>query len=384
LQKEEKRVQFELTDIQKDIQKAAKEFAEKEFDSDLALDLEKEGRFPKSIFEKACQLGFIGIDYPEQYGGQSFGLFENVLVIEEFTKKDSGIGISLSLADMGSSLLLKHGDENQKKNYLIPITQGEAISAVALIDSFHEKNKDPIFIRNKVRPDEYLINKGKAWVILGSLASIMIVLKEGLDPEKPTALIVERNWEGVSILGLKRMMGLKISPVSEILFDQVKVPKGHVIPCECGGADLFSTYYHVSRIKTSAQALGIAQGAFDQAVKHSKEREQFGRKIARFQGIQFMLAELYTLIEAARSLVYRAAYDYDADTKEVEKISSMAKLFATEVAVRTTIDSIQIHGGVGLMKEYSIGRMFRDAKTIQNLEESNLVEKALIAKKMIL
>jgi acyl-CoA dehydrogenase len=384
LQKEEKRVQFELTDIQKDIQKAAKEFAEKEFDSDLALDLEKEGRFPKSIFEKACQLGFIGIDYPEQYGGQSFGLFENVLVIEEFTKKDSGIGISLSLADMGSSLLLKHGDENQKKNYLIPITQGEAISAVALIDSFHEKNKDPIFIRNKVRPDEYLINKGKAWVILGSLASIMIVLKEGLDPEKPTALIVERNWEGVSILGLKRMMGLKISPVSEILFDQVKVPKGHVVPCESGGADLFSTYYHVSRIKTSAQALGIAQGAFDQAVKHSKEREQFGRKIARFQGIQFMLAELYTLIEAARSLVYRAAYDYDADTKEVEKISSMAKLFATEVAVRTTIDSIQIHGGVGLMKEYSIGRMFRDAKTIQNLEESNLVEKALIAKKMIL
>ena len=145
-----------------------------------------------------------------------------------------------------------------------------------------------------------------------------------------------------------------------------------------------TTYHQVHRIKTSAQALGIAQGAFDRAVKHAKEREQFGRKIAQFQGIQFMLAELYTQIEAARSLVYRAAYDYDVQSPDLEKISCVAKLFATEVAVRTTIDSIQIHGGVGLMREYSIERMFRDAKTIQNLEETNLVQKALIAKKIIL
>ena len=377
-------MQFELTDTQRDIQKAAKEFAEKEFDLDLALELEKEGRFPKSIFEKACQLGFVGIDYPEQYGGQSFGLFENVLVIEEFTRKDSGIGISLSLADMGSSIILKHGDESQKKKYLIPVTQGKAISTVALIGSFHEKNQYPVFTKTKVHPDEYLINRGKAWVILGSFANIIVVLCEKLDDGKPIALIVERDWGGVNILGLKRMMGLKISPLSEIVFDQVKVPEDHVIPCENWGADPLTTYCHVSRIKTSAQALGIAQGAFDQAMKHAKEREQFGRKIVQFQGIQFMLAELYTLIEAARSLVYRAAYDYDADAKEVEKISSVAKLFATEVAVRTTIDSIQIHGGVGLMKEYSIERMFRDAKTIKNLEETHLVEKALIAKKIIL
>jgi acyl-CoA dehydrogenase len=376
-------VRFELTDTQRDIQKAAKEFAEKEFGSDMALELEKEGRFPKSIFEKACQLGFIGIDYPEQYGGQSFGLFENVLVIEEFTRKDSGIGISLSLADMGSGVILKHGDESQKKKFLTPIAQGKSISAVVLIDSFHEKNQYPVFTKTKVQPDEYLIDRGKAWVILGSLANVIIVLKERLGPEKPIALIVERDWAGVNILGLKRMMGLRLSPLSEIVFDQVKVPEDYVILCENRGADPLATCCYVSRIKISAQALGIAQGAFDQAMKHAKEREQFGRKIVQFQGVQFMLAELYTLIEAARSLVYRAAYDYDADAREVEKISSIAKLFATEVAVRTTIDSIQIHGGVGLMKEYSIERMFRDAKTIQNLDETNLVEKALIARKII-
>jgi alkylation response protein AidB-like acyl-CoA dehydrogenase len=376
-------VKYELNDTQRDIQKAAREFAEKEFELDLALELEKEGRFPKSIFERACQLGFIGIDYPEQYGGQSFGLFENVLVIEEFTRKDSGIGISLSLTDMGSSVILKYGDESQKKKYLIPVTQGKAICAVALIAPFHEKDQAPVFTKTKVQPDEYLINQAKAWVVLGSLASIMVVLKERIDSENPIALIVERNWEGVNILGLKKMMGLKISPLSEVIFDHLKVPEDHVILCENGGADPLATYRHVSRIKASAQALGIAQGAFDQAIKHAKEREQFGRKIVQFQGIQFMLSELYTLIEAARSLVYRAAYDYDADAKEVDRISSVAKLYATEVAVKTTIDSIQIHGGVGLMKEYSIERMFRDAKTIQNLEETHLAEKALIAKDII-
>ena len=365
-------MQFELTNTQRDIQKAAREFAEKEFDSDLALELERERRFPKSIFEKACQLGFIGIDYPEQFGGQSFGLFENVLVIEEFSRKDSGIGIALSLGDMASSIILKHGDESQKKKFLTPVTQGKAISTVALIDSSHEKNQEPIITNAEAYLDGYVINRGKAWVVHGSLASTIVVLCETFDPTKPIVLIVEGDWEGVNILGLKKMMGMRISSISEIAFDHVKVPKDHVIQWKNAGMDPLTTYHHAYRIKTSAQALGIAQGAFDKAVKHAKEREQFGRKICQFQGIQFMLAELYTLIEATRCLVYRAAYSYDANSSDLGKMSSVARLFATDVAVRTTIDSIQIHGGVGLMREYPIERMFRDAKTIQNFEETNL------------
>jgi alkylation response protein AidB-like acyl-CoA dehydrogenase len=377
-------VRFELTHTQRDIQKAAREFAEKEFDLDLALELEKEGRFPKSIFEKACQLGFIGIDYPEQYGGQSFGLFENVLAVEEFTRKDSGIGISLSMADMGSSIILKHGDESQKKNFLVPVTQRKAISTVAIIDSSQGKNQEPFMTKAETHPNGYVINEGKAWVIHGSLAQIIVVLCETDDPEKPIALIVEGDWGGVHRLGLKKVMGMKMSSICEIAFHHVRVPRDHVIHWENGETDPLTTYRHVHRIKTSAQALGIAQGAFDQAMKHAKEREQFGKKIVQFQGIQFMLAELYTLIEAARGLVYRAAYDYDVNAKEVDRISSAAKLFATDVAIRTTVDSIQIHGGVGLMREYSIERMLRDAKTIQNLGETNLIQKALIGGKITL
>jgi len=376
-------VQSELTNIQRDIQKAAREFAEKEFDLDLALELERDGRFPKSIFEKACQLGFIGIDYPEEYGGQSFGLFENILVIEEFCRKDSGIGIALSLSDIASIIILKHGDESQKKNFLIPVTQGKAISTVALIGSSHEKNQEPIITKAEANTDGYVINRGKAWVVHGSLASTIVVLCERLGPAKPLALIVEMDWGGVNILGLKKMMGMRISSIREIAFDHVKVPKDHVIQSKNEGIDPLTTYCHVYRIKTSTQALGIAQGAFDQAVKHAKQREQFGRKICQFQGIQFMLAELYTLIEATRSLVYRVAHQYDANDPDVEKISSVAKLFATDAAVRATIDSIQIHGGVGLMREYPIERMLRDVKTIQNLEETNLVQKALIARNII-
>ena len=375
-------MRFELTDTQRDIQKAAREFAEKEFDLDLALELEKEGRFPKSIFEKACQLGFIGIDYPEEYGGQSFGLFENVLVVEEFTRKDSGIGIALSLTDIGSSIILKYGDESQKKNFLVPVTQSKAISTVAIIDSSRGKNQEPLITKAEAHPNGYVINEGKAWVIHGSLAQIIVVLCETHDPKKPIALIVEGDWGGVHRLGLKKVMGMKISCICEIAFDHARVPRDHVIHWENGETDPLTTYRQVHRIKTSAQALGIAQGAFDQAMKHAKEREQFGKKIVQFQGIQFMLAELYTLIEAARGLVYRAAYDYDVNTKEVDRISSVAKLFATDVAIRTTIDSIQIHGGVGLMREYSIERMLRDAKTIQNLEETNLIQKALIGGKI--
>jgi len=377
-------VPFELTDTQRDIQKAAREFAEKEFDLDLALELEKEGRFPKSIFEKACQLGFIGIDYPEPYGGQAFGLFENVLVIEEFTRKDSGIGISLSLADMGSGIILKHGDEGQKKKFLIPVARGNAILTAATLESTHKKNEGSIVPYGEAYKDGCLIKRGETRVIHGSSASAIAVLCERPDPEKSICLIVERDCKGLNVLGLKKMMGMKLSSIHEIVLDHVKVPKDHVIHGDHEGVDPLTTYHHVHRIKTSAQALGIAQGAFEQAMKHAKEREQFGKKIVQFQGIQFMLAELYTLIEAARGLVYRAAYDYDVGAKEAERISSVARLFAADVAVRTTTDSIQIHGGVGLMREYSIERMFRDARTIQNLEETNLTQKALIAGKIIL
>lgn len=372
-------MQFELTETQRDIQKAAREFAEKEFDPDLALDLDRDGKFPKTIFENACKLGFVGINYPEEYGGQSLGLFESVLVIEEFCRKDSGIGISISLADMASSLIFRHGDEKQKLHFVVPVTQGKVTNTVAVTDSFNVRT------RAERQGSDYVVNGRKAFVLSGPMESIIVTfcqLPSDSDSEASGAvmLIVKRDQKGVILSERKRMMGVRMSSFHEVSFDQVRIPKDLRIGQEGKAGEYLTSFFTEQRIKTAAQALGIAQGAFERAVRHAKEREQFGRKIGQFQGIQFMLSETLTQIEAARSLVYRAALSCDAGSMESERLSSMARLFAADMAVRTTLDSIQIHGGVGLMKEYSIERMFRDAKTIQNLGETGLVQRALIGR----
>jgi len=372
-------VQFELTDIQEDMQKAARKFAEKDFDSDLALELDREGKFPKSLFEKACQLGFVGIDYPEEFGGQALGLLDSVLVTEEFCKKDSGIGTSIGLGDLASGMMMRHGSEGQKKSYLVPVTQGKAINTVAVMDPLEGPAKA------EATDSGYVLNGKKAFVINGSIANTLVVFCEvhpAPDPKsvRSIALIVDKSQEGVKVLERKKMMGLWMVSVNGISFDRVQVPKDRVLGGADKGAEVLNSFFIEQRIKSAAQAVGIAQGAFTKAVKQSNDREQFGRKISQFQGIQFMFADLYTQIEAARNLVYRAAYSYDTKSSDLERMSSVAKIFATDVAVKAALDSIQIHGGGGLMREYSIERMFRDVKTIQNLIETNLVARASLGK----
>jgi len=372
-------VQFELTDIQEDMQKAARKFAEKDFDSDLALELDREGKFPKSLFEKACQLGFVGIDYPEEFGGQALGLLDSVLVTEEFCKKDSGIGTSIGLGDLASGMMMRHGSEGQKKSYLVPVTQGKAINTVAVMDPLEGPAKA------EATDSGYVLNGKKAFVINGSIANTLVVFCEvhpAPDPKsvRSIALIVDKSQEGVKVLERKKMMGLWMVSVNGISFDRVQVPKDRVLGGADKGAEVLNSFFIEQRIKSAAQAVGIAQGAFTKAVKQSNDREQFGRKISQFQGIQFMFADLYTQIEAARNLVYRAAYSYDTKSSDLERMSSVAKIFATDMAVKAALDSIQIHGGGGLMREYSIERMFRDVKTIQNLIETNLVARASLGK----
>ena len=308
-------MQFDLNEIQRDIQKAAREFAEKEFDPDLALALDREGTFPGTIFERACRLGFVGIDYPEAYGGQSLGLFENVLVTEEFCRRDSGIGISIGMADRASGLILRHGNEEQKKRFIAPVTQGKATNSVAVADSFN--------VRTQARAEGsgYLVNGKKPFVLTGPGESIIVLLCEiPADPNPEVSgavmLIVRKDQEGITLSERKRMMGARMSSFHELSFDQVRVPEELRIG-EVGRAmEYLAAYLVEERIKTAAQTLGVAQGAFDQALKHAREREQFGRKIGQFQGIQFMLSEMLTQIEAVRSLVYRAARSCDAASPE--------------------------------------------------------------------
>jgi acyl-CoA dehydrogenase len=377
-------VQFELTDTQQEIQKWARKFAEKEFLPDLALELDREGKFPETVFEKACRLGFIGIHYPEEYGGQSLGLFEHTLTTDEFCKKDSGIGTAISLIDMASGIILRHGNEQQKKNRIPPVAQGKAVIAVAAMDAFEGGR----FLPTKAEEGSsgYVLTGKKRFVLNGSLAHAFVVFCEDQQAVAPKSakvvtLIVQRDQPGVSVWERRRMMGLRMIPVNDVSFDHVEVRRDCLIE---GEGDHRSAFWGEQRIKAAAQGAGIAQRALTLAVAHAKEREQFGRKISQFQGLQFMFADLYTQIEAGRGLVHRAASAYDAKSRDWERIASVARLFATDVAVKAAIDSIQIHGGIGLMKDYLVERLFRDAKTIQNLGETNLIQKAFIGEKITL
>jgi alkylation response protein AidB-like acyl-CoA dehydrogenase len=300
-------------------------------------------------------------------------------VTEEFCKKDSGIGTSIGLGDLASGMMMRHGSEGQKKSYLVPVTQGKAINTVAVMDPLEGPAKA------EATDSGYVLNGKKAFVINGSIANTFVVFCEvhpAPDPKsvRSIALIVDKSQEGVKVLERKKMMGLWMVSVNGISFDRVQVPKDRVLGGADKGAEVLNSFFIEQRIKSAAQAVGIAQGAFTKAVKQSNDREQFGRKISQFQGIQFMFADLYTQIEAARNLVYRAAYSYDTKSSDLERMSSVAKIFATDMAVKAALDSIQIHGGGGLMREYSIERMFRDVKTIQNLIETNLVARASLGK----
>jgi alkylation response protein AidB-like acyl-CoA dehydrogenase len=375
-------LQGELNEIQRDIQKAAKEFAEKEFDPSLAQELDRERRFPETIFERACRLGFVGINYPEIYGGQSLGLFENVLVTEEFCRRDSGIGIAISMADMASCVILRYGTEEQRKQFIPPVTRGEATHSVAFDYGLN------LGLQARAEGSGYLVDGKKSFVLCGPRGGLVVLLcgiVEGSHQETSGAvmLLVRREQEGISLSPRNQMMGLRMCSFHELSFDQVHVSGERRIGTAGKAVEYLASYLVERRIKTAAQALGVAQGAFDRAAKHAREREQFGSKIGRFQGIQFMLAEMLTQVEAARSLVYRAARSCDAASPEREGLASMARLFSTDVAVRTVLDAIQIHGGVGLMKEYSIERMFRDVKTVQNLGETSFVQRALIGQTLV-
>ncbi|MDY6862039.1 MAG: acyl-CoA dehydrogenase family protein, partial [Thermodesulfobacteriota bacterium] len=284
---------FELTQEQHGIQKAAREFAEGEFDKDLVLELEMKREFPLEIWKKSCKLGFVGMDFPEEYGGQGYGLFESVLVHEEFCRKAATIGMIVSGSPFGSRIILKNGNEEQKKKYLIPITRGEMISAAAFTEP--DRGSDLTFVSTTARREgkEYIINGTKTFITMAGNAQFIIVLCQ-TDPEaKPgyrgqSSIIVETDRKGIEITKFETM-GWRALGTTQVSFTDVRVPEENLIGHENRGFSQSLEFLNEYRALAGAAATGIAQGAFDRALKYAKEREAFGRKIGEFQAIQHKL-----------------------------------------------------------------------------------------------
>jgi len=374
---------FELTRAQKEIQKAAWEFARGEFDKNLALELENNHEFPTRIWKKAAELGFIGIHFPEKYGGQGLGVLENILVAEQLCACDSTIGSAVVLSSFASECVLRFGSEEQKEMLLPQVAEGKMLSAGAFTEANHGSDITAMETMADKRNDEWIINGTKMFITNGGLAGFYAVLCQTDRQSDPShrglsLILVEGDRKGVTATDVGRKMGIRMMATAELSFKDVRVPLSNLIGQEGRGFYQVLEFFDESRILVAAQALGIAQGAFDRALNYVKEREQFGSKIAGFQVTQHKLADMATKIELARLATYKAAWNFDLGRMD-PKLTSMAKMVAARTAVEVADEAIQLLGGYGYMSEYEVERFYRDAKITEIYEGTKEIQKNTIA-----
>ena len=374
---------FRLNKSQKEIQKAARDFAKGEFDKELAMELDRSHEFPRKIWEKAADLGFIGIHFPEKYSGQGLGVLENIIIADEFCCRDSSIGSAVILSGFASECILRFGSDALKERFLPPVAEGKMLSAGAFTEPDHGSDITAMNTTAEKAGDDWIINGTKTFITNGGLAGFYVVLCQTDSECRPShrgmsMILVERDREGVSTSDVGDKMGIRTMATAEVSFKNVRVPAENLIGSEGKGFYQVLEFFDESRILVAAQALGIAQGAFDRAVAYVKEREQFGQKIAQFQATQHKVADMATKIELARLITYKAAWNFDQGRID-PKLTSMAKMYAARTAVEVADEAIQLLGGYGYMTEYEVERFYRDAKITEIYEGTKEIQKNTIA-----
>jgi len=374
---------FELSKSQKEIQKAAREFAKGEFDKELALELDRKHEFPRKIWQKAAELGFIGVHYPEPYSGQNLGCLENILIAEEFCARDSGIGSAIVLASFASECVLRFGSDELKQRFLPQVAEGKMLSGGAFTEPGHGSDITSLDTTAVRHGAEWVINGTKTFITNGGLAGFYCTLCQtdvGCSPSYRgiSMILVEADRPGLTTADVGEKMGIHMMATAEVNYKDVRVPAANLIGKEGRGFYQVLEFFDESRILVAAQALGIAQGAFDRALAYVKERQQFGKRIADFQVTQHKLADMATKIELARLMTYKAAWNYDQGRID-PKLTSMAKMYAARTAVEVADEAIQLLGGYGYMTEYEVERFYRDAKITEIYEGTKEIQKNTIA-----
>ncbi|RCK72241.1 MAG: Butyryl-CoA dehydrogenase [Ignavibacteriae bacterium] len=376
---------FQLTENQKMVQQMARDFAEKEIRPVIAK-YDESQEFPFEIVEKMSQLGFMGIIFPEEFGGAGFGYLEYVTIIEEISKVDPSLGLTIAAHN---SLCTNHiytfGNEEQKKKYLPDLTSGKKIGAWALTEPTSGSDAGSLKTTATRDGDYYVLNGSKNFITHGSVGKITVVLaltdkskgKKGI-----SAFIVENDTPGFIVSKKENKLGMRSSDTAAIAFDNCRVPAENLIGEEGTGFRQALTILDGGRISIAANALGIAQGAYEASLKYAKERQQFGKPIGEFQAIQWKLSEMAVQIEAARLLTMKAAYLKNLG-KEVILESSMAKYYAGEVAVMVTNEAVQIHGGYGFIKDFPVEKFYRDVKLVTIGEGTSEIQKLVISRMLL-
>ncbi len=374
-----------LTDEQQMIRELARRIAQEKI-APVALEYDRTGEFPHEIIKILADSDLCGVYIPAEYEGLGGGVLEMALVVEELSRACGGISLGFAATGLGSFPIILYGNDEQKEKYLPPIATGESICAFALTEANAGSDAAGIETTASLTGDHYILNGTKQWITNGGEADIYTVValtdkKKG--SRGASAFIVEKGTPGFEFGKKEDKMGIRGSTTRELIFKDCPVPKENLLGREGLGFIIAMKTLDKSRPGVAAQALGIGQGALDAALKYSRERSQFGQPISSFQAIQHMLADMAIQLEAARAFTYSVARMIDSGVKDFTKESAMVKVFASDVAMKVTIDAVQVFGGYGYMKEYPVEKMMRDAKITQIYEGTNQIQRNIIAAELI-
>jgi alkylation response protein AidB-like acyl-CoA dehydrogenase len=378
---------FTLSKEQRDIQKAAREFALGEFLPEKAQEFDRNETFDLSIWRKACELGFVGVFIDEKYGGAGLGFLEHCLITEEFWAVDAGMGNAVITATFGSELLKLFGTEEQKQKYLPPLVQGEAIMGCAITEPDAGSDVTGAITSAVKDRDEWVINGSKMFITNGTLAKYMNVFCV-TDPDNPdrhqrhSFFVVETDRKGFQANKLHGKLGIRANDTAEVSFSNVRVPASNLVGQLGYGFRHLMAFFNLTRLHICAMAVGIARAALEEAANHIKKRQQFGVPLASFQGLQWKIAEMATMIRAARNLYYEAAWLTDQGKMD-HAVTAMAKWFSGQIAVKCADEALQMHGGYGYIDEYKVQRIYRDAKIVEIYEGTKEIEKTIVAKNIL-
>ncbi|MFH0786464.1 MAG: acyl-CoA dehydrogenase family protein [Pseudomonadota bacterium] len=373
-----------LTEEQQMIKEIARQIAEEKI-KPIRAELDEKEEFPRDLLKVIALSDLFGVYIPQEYGGFGGGAFENCLAVEELSRGCLGISTSFAASGLGAYPILLYGSEEQKKKYLPEIASGRKLAAFGLTESTAGSDASGIMTTAELKGNEYVLNGTKQWITNAGEAdiySVIAITDRTKGPRGASAFILEKGDPGFGFGKKESKMGIRASATGELIFNQCRIPKDRLIAREGMGFIVVMKTFDMSRPGVGAQAVGLAQGALDEAVQFARSRVQFGKPIITFQAIQHLLADMATNTEAARALVYSVARFVDSGAKELSKVAAMAKVFASDVAMKVTTDAVQVFGGTGYMRDYPVEKMMRDAKILQIYEGTNQVQRNIIGQEL--
>lgn len=373
----------QLTDLQKEIVRTAREFAQNELAPNVE-EWDKTGTFPREAVDHLGELGFLGMLIPEEHGGSGLDTVSYLLALEEIARVDPSLAVSMSVHNsLPTQMILQHGSDELKERYLRPMAEGTMLGAFALSESHAGSDPAAMSCRAERDGEEWVLNGAKAWVTNGGTADVVVAMarSEGEGAEGISAFVVEPGFDGYSVGKEEKKMGLKASNTTEIVFTDLRVPAANLIGEEGKGLRYALGSLEAGRLGIAAQALGIAEACIELSIAYAKERQAFGRPIGSFQGVRFMVADVAADTAAARALTYAAAEKKDRG-EPARKEVAMAKLLASRAAMQAAVKAVQVYGGYGYMRDYPVERYFRDAKVTEIYEGTSEIQRLVIASEL--